>query len=385
MAQLEQIGQSLADVLGLSPTNTYVINQAQFKLEQPTLDFSPTKSVKERIEEGLLGFRAPSIKDKIGEGLLSTKALQNALGLSPIPQEPQGASFVDVMKSPQEYTSLVYERALPLIAKGAPLGVDFSKAVSSVVEERKKAYEKVEEEAKKWREIEAKIPFLKKKYYMLAKKYGADLDDSAITTLAIGRALGFITAEDDKLLFKRKATVKDIELDSGDHVGVIVDENTGKVLKSFPIPLDLGRFKKRKEVEEGVKAKYKKQVGGSGTTDTWEPAMNEFKEPVVFTLNGTRYMLYRGKKTGRLMVLDLDNLRWLTPEEFRKIRAGLSQTQPWAQGEEGGWFDNLWDNIRETIGNIFGGEETKLQQQPLGSKLSKQGSNVFRDYVGDIP
>lgn len=353
MSQLEQISRSLADVLGLSPTNTYVIGQPQFKLEQPTLDFSPTTSVKERI----------------GEGLLGTKTVGEALGIN---LQPEGATFVDVMKSPQEYTSLVYGKALPLIARGAALGADFSKVVSSVVDQQKKAYEKVEEEAKKLQEIQRKALVADRKLEVFSRKYKVELAPSTRALLAMGMALGYVTSDDLEMIFKRKTQTREVEAPNGDKYLFIFDEETGEELRRIRFPFDPSNI----ELQERIKARYRKKTGGEAT-GTWRPIKDITGRPEEFVVGGVRYRRYMNSKTGEVRVYDLTHNRWLTTEELEKLKSVLAQ--------ETGKKKGLTEKVKEITKKLFGEqEEEKPKQKATTSKLSpklQSSFNVFVDYL----
>jgi len=109
LKKLTELGQSIAEQMDLSPTNTYVVDQPQFSLEAPQMDISPTLSVKQ----------------KIGEGLLSSSEI-------PSTSQPQQSSFVDVIKDPAEYAGLMYQKTLPFLAQAAGLGVNLSPAVNNM-------------------------------------------------------------------------------------------------------------------------------------------------------------------------------------------------------------------------------------------------------------
>ncbi len=318
MGQAEQIGRELAQALDVSPTNTYALGQPSFQLQAPELNISPIMGVRE----------------KIGEGLLSSGLMDSALNVN----LPQQTTFVDILKSPAEYTDIIYQRTLPILTKGAVMNLDLSNAVTSKINAHEKAYQAGEEEAKKWEEMQAKIPIYRKKYSLLAKRTGTELSDDDLDLLAVGKAMGFLSAEDDKLLFKRKATLKDIELESGDRIVVITDENTGEVLKSFPVPLNLVRFRKRKEVEESAKAKYgKKKTGGKWellvvpkTVKSMTGNAKTVYEPVTVTIGENKYIVMRSPDFSKVKLINLER-PWevidLTPEEVQRVQESYMMRQ----------------------------------------------------------
>lgn len=267
LARVRELAEKLREVLNVSPENTIVLNAPSFELEEPELKpFLPLEEggIRKKIEQALSIGReqeeSPPPLD-VDEKIRSALSLRAVLGI-PEPEieqeKPSPALFVSVPKTPKELESVLFSQALPFVAEGASLGVNFLPLVDRIVQARKAELLSEIEEAQKEKAqqeqekaLEKRINIAKRFIKQLAKRRGIQIDEETIDLLAHGLAEGFLKTNDLRQAFKKNVRVMALSFPDGSKRVIAVDKDREEAELIYSAPFDFFEFRKQlMELEE---------------------------------------------------------------------------------------------------------------------------------------
>ena len=289
MEQAEQIGRELAQALDVSPTNTYVLGQPSFQLQAPELNISPVMGVRE----------------KIGEGLLSSGLMDSAFNVN----LPQQTSFVDILKSPAEYTDALYQTALPIVTKALPLDINLSPMLTAQAKTYQQEYTAREKERREREKLLRDYTTAKTFIRSFAKRRKRKLTDEDIDVLALGMASGTLKRKDIADLINYNTAIKQIELDTGEILTQVFDRDTGELLKTYRVKPDLELLRRRKEIERQPKKQASgmwKDVQIVQPIEIAGEVIDYKKVPLEVEINGERFKIQLHSKENRGRAISLE-------------------------------------------------------------------------------